>query len=149
MRFLLFSFPLALIAFPLALFYPLAQSPAIAQPSDFLCYLQTSSGAVLDLSHLCGGTSASNAPVATGVIVTDIQLSGTQFRGKVKNQTNTPVTAITISYTVDSPDATNEDLAVSPVEQGILQPQQEGIFRGELTRSGNIKVLAVNWAISK
>lgn len=109
--------------------------------------MEMANGNVVDLSGLCNGKgTATTAPPAAAVIVTDVTLSGTRFRGKVKNATNTNVGAVTINYTVDSPDATAEDMSSTVLEEGTLAPQQEGTFQGELTKPGNIKILSVTWA---
>jgi hypothetical protein len=121
-----------------------------SQGDDYLCYMQTSGGRTLDLSKLCQSSNKQmDAAAETGVVITEVKLSGTQFQGKVKNNTNSRVTSVVINYTVDAPGASNEDLAFTYVDQGLLEPRQEGTFQGELTRSGKLKILSVTWANSQ
>lgn len=121
-----------------------------SQNDDYLCYMQTSGGRTLDLSKLCRSSNKQmDAAAETGVVLTEVKLSGTRFQGKVKNNTNSRVTSIVINYTVDAPGVSNEDLSFTYVDQGLLEPRQEGTFQGELTRSGQFKLLSITWSKSQ
>jgi hypothetical protein len=137
-----------LMAPAIALSGPVLISRKSAEPRVVdvpFCYMTTAGGQLLNLNQICEGTSTSKQIVKEDVVVTDLKFTGNRVTGRVKNNTNRPVTAVVINYAIASSDLEQSDAGAVLLEQSTLQPQQEGTFRADLPNPGQVKVTSVDW----
>lgn len=101
---------------------------------------------MLDLGRLCG--ESLETPVNPAVVIIELQRSGENLVGRVRNDTGKPVRYVIVNYEVASLTAEKSKVAnLSFVSPETLQPGEIGSFQGSLKELGEVRITSVEWDI--
>lgn len=121
---------------------------APAQERDTpLCYMQTQTGRLLNLSALCGPASKTSLPPAKpDVRVSQLEYKGGLLVGQVTNQTGKSVKGVTVNYVIV--DAQGNELGAGMAKSLAASIRPGGSARFQDLSGypqGQVKVLSVDW----
>ena len=122
-----------------------AQSTSSWAGDTPICYMQTTSRGLVDLSYLCQQQLTPPPPNNPQVVVLDFQRSGDRVVGQVRNDTGKPVRFAIVNYAVASTTTTTPEASFTYVTPETLQPGQTGNFTGTLSQPGTVTVTSVEW----
>ncbi|MBW4487438.1 MAG: hypothetical protein KME12_06575 [Trichocoleus desertorum ATA4-8-CV12] len=130
---------------PASLTSATAQSTSSGDGDTPLCYMQTTSRGLVDLSYLCQQQLTPPPPSNPQVVVLDVQRSGDRVLGQVRNDTGKPVRFAIVNYAVASSATPAIEASFTYVTPESLQPGQIGSFTGTVSQPGTVTVTSVDW----
>lgn len=122
-----------------------AQHSAILTPNnsdELVCYMKTSGGETMNLTHLCNSRRAPQGQV----VIQDAFQDGEYVLGSIVNQTGKIVRNVQVNYEVRNESNSVIEKNSVPIAPSTLNPGQTATFEALATAKGEIRATSVSWS---
>lgn len=118
-----------------------------------VCFLETSTGQQINLTHLCGQTSpkpavssaCSGEVTPAALPLTNVNFNGTLLTGKIKNQSCQTLKYIKVNYEVEDEAGNIIDNGFIYAQPLTLKPGETATFQGAVTAGKVVKPTHLDW----